>query len=73
MRCVKEKNHKLLTSVINTLGIVIVIWAVIVVIFAVHYRSLLIEVLGTIMIFSWLFMFLRVFDLINKILDSLKE
>lgn len=71
--CVKEKIHKLLSSVINTLGIVLVIWAVIVVIFAVHFRSLLVGVLGTIMIFSWLFMFLRIFDLINKILDSLKE
>lgn len=69
----KEKLHKLLSSVINTLGIVLVIWAAIVVIFAVHYRSLLIGVLGTIMIFSWLFMLLRVFDLINRILDSLKE
>lgn len=71
--CVKEQIQKALFSAINTLGIVLIIWAIIVVVLAVYFRSVLVGVLGALVIFSLLFIFIKVIDVMNKILDILKE
>lgn len=69
----KQKLNQALSSAINTTFVIAGIWAVIVIVLAIYFKSLLVAVLGALGIGSMLIIVFKIIEIIDNIKESLKE
>ena len=69
----KDKINQALSSAINTTFVIAGIWAVILIVLSLYFKSLLIVVLGALGIGTVLVIVFKIIDVINEIIKILKE
>lgn len=69
----KDKINQALSSAINTTFVIAGIWAVIVIVLAIYFKSLLVAVLGALGIGSMLIIVFKIIEIIDNIKEILKE